>query len=210
MATTPRQIDEPPNGDAVDARGAKGRKLPLARFAIREYAAVVLKPQDIVVTIYVGLHPEPWTYPGLAAALYLSASEAHAAVKRAQVAGLLEPMARTAKQDELLELLLHGIKFVYPVERGALTRGMPTAHGAPPLRTRLTPTSAEVLPVWPDPEGKAQGEAWAPLYPAVPRAARRDPGLYEALALVDVMRGGRATDRAIAIDELQRRLARRG
>lgn len=157
--------------------------------------------------VYLGPHSEPWTYPGLATALCLSASEAHAAVKRARGAGLYDPTTRTAKKAELLELLLHGARLVYPVERGGLTRGMPTAHGAPPLRARLLASDSEVGPVWPDPAGEARGEAWAPLYPAVPQAARRDPALYEALALVDAVRGGRARERAIAIEELQRRFA---
>lgn len=38
---------------------------------------------------------------------------------------------------ELLEFLLHGVRFVYPVERGGLTRGLPTAHAAPPLSGRV-------------------------------------------------------------------------
>lgn len=157
--------------------------------------------------VYLGLHPEPWTYPRLATALFLSASEAHAAVKRARGAGLYDPTTRTVKKAELLELLLHGARFVYPVERGGLTRGMPTAHGAPPLRERVLASGSDAIPVWPDPAGEARGEAWSPLYPAVPKAARSDPALYEALALVDAVRGGRSRERAIAIEELRRRFA---
>src|SRR5512133_2102220 len=157
--------------------------------------------------VYLSLHSEPWTYPGLATALCLSASEAHAAIRRASSAGLYDPTTRTARKAELLELLLHGTRFVYPVERGGLTRGMPTAHAAPPLRERVLASDSDVIPVWPDPSGEARGEAWAPLYPTVPQAARRDLALYEALALVDAVRGGRARERAIATEELQRRFA---
>lgn len=38
-------------------------------------------------------------------------------------------------------------------------------------------------------------------------AARRDPALYELLALVDALRGGRARERKLAQDELARRFA---
>jgi len=38
----------------------------------------------------------------------------------------------------------------------------------------------------------------------VPQAARVDPMLYEALALVDALRGGRARERSIASEELSR------
>jgi hypothetical protein len=61
-------------------------------------------------------------------------------------------------------------------------------------------------PVWPDPEGSTRGVAFEPLYPTVPQAARRDPALYELLALVDAVRDGRARERKIAEKELVKRL----
>jgi hypothetical protein len=47
---------------------------------------------------------------------------------------------------------------------------------------------------------------FSPLYKNVPEAARRDPKLYELLALVDAIRDGRAREREIAIDELKARI----
>jgi hypothetical protein len=107
----------------------------------------------------------------------------------------------------LLELLLHGLRYVYPVERGGLTRGVPTAHGAAPLCDKLALSASEAVPVWPDPQGTVRGEAWAPLYPSVPAASRRDEALHQALALVDAIRGGRARERALAAEELKKRLS---
>jgi len=167
----------------------------------------VLKPQDIVVLVHLGLRGDDWTYPSLASALSLSASEVHAAIKRAQAAGLYDEVRRTPRRRELLELITHGVRYVYPVQRGSISRGRPTAHGAPPLRGRIRLSEGDVIPVWPDPEGEARGEAWEPLYPSVPRATRNDPELCEALALVDAVRGGRARERTMAITELKGRLA---
>ena len=61
--------------------------------------------------------------------------------------------------------------------------------------------------MWPDAEGTVRGEGLRPLYRSVPGAARRDPGLYELLALVDAIRSGRARERKIAVAELEARLS---
>jgi hypothetical protein len=45
-----------------------------------------------------------------------------------------------------------------------------------------------------------------PLYPSAVDAARRDPVLYECLALVDAIRVGRARERALAVDLLRKRI----
>jgi hypothetical protein len=167
----------------------------------------MLKPQDVVALVYLALHEESWTYPSLAVALGLSASEAHAALKRAQQSGLFSAQTRRPLKHELLEFLVHGFRYVYPVEKGGLTRGFATAHGATPLREKIVLSEGAVIPVWPDPNGDTRGEAWAPLYPSIPSASQNDPALYEALALLDSIRGGRARERALAVDELKRRLA---
>jgi hypothetical protein len=167
----------------------------------------VLKPHDLVVAIYLSVHNGPWTYPRLSAALGLSASETHAAVKRAQASGLINLHTRKAMKAELLEFLVHGVRYAFPVERGGLTRGLPTAHAAPPLNSRIMTSADDARPVWPDPEGTVRGEAWTPLYPQAADACRRDASLYEVLALVDAIRGGRARERAIAAAELTRRMS---
>jgi len=169
---------------------------------------VTLKAQDVLVVLkLIASAGAPWSYPKLAGELSMSASEVHSAVRRATRCGLLQntpPYAPNRKA--LLEFLVHGLKYVFPAERGGFTRGIPTAHGAPPLRAHFA-ASDEPLPVWPDPQGTVRGEDFAPLYRAVPQAARRDPHVYELLALVDAIRGGRARERELAVKELRSRLA---
>jgi len=64
--------------------------------------------------------------------------------------------------------------------------------------------------VWPDPEGTVRGESLEPIYKTAPLAARRDPHLYQTLALIDAIRGGRARERKLAEKKLQELLARAG
>ena len=103
------------------------------------------------------------------------------------------------------ELLVHGVRYVFTPAHSGLTRGMPTSFAAPPLSGMLD-HDAGPPPVWPDTEGDVRGYGFSPLYRSVPFAARRDPRLYELLALVDAIRGGAAAARAAAIRELRTRL----
>lgn len=167
---------------------------------------VMMKPQDILVLLKLVAMPREWSFNALALELGMSPSEVHAAVSRMAAAGLLNPATRQPYRKALLEFLVHGVQYVFPAERKGITRGLPTAHAAPPLVPKLV-GGGEPVPVWPDPEGEVRGEGFLPLYRSVPKAARRDPALYELLVLVDALRGGRARDRALAKDELARRLA---
>lgn len=149
----------------------------------------------------------PWSYPRLASELEISPSEIHAAVKRAEAAGLAKktPSGSQPIMQALEELLIHGIKYVFVPKRGGPVRGIPTAWAAPPLRD-LFAQSGEPPPVWPHPEGTVRGLEFSPLYRSAPDAARKDEKLYELLALVDAIRGGRARERNVAAKKLHARL----
>lgn len=161
------------------------------------------------MTLKLALLPETEhpTYARLAATLGMSASEVHAAVKRAKAARLVHERDSRLHVDyrALLEFVVHGVKYAFPVERGALTRGMPTSSAAPPLNREFAPTS-DPPPVWPDPTGQVRGFALSPLAWSAPHAARQDEKLYEVLALVDALREGRARERQYAEKELAIRL----
>jgi hypothetical protein len=161
---------------------------------------VKLKPQDVLVAVKLAL-AQRQTYQQLAGTLGMSLSEVHAAVKRASEAGLVGP-DRTANRTAVLDFILMGLRQAFPPKRGALTRGMPTAHGGPPLKDLLSEDLGPP-PVWPDPEGTVRGESFSPLYRSAPRAARKDPRLYETLCLIDAVRGGRTRDRELAEQKLR-------
>jgi hypothetical protein len=137
----------------------------------------------------------------------MSASEVHAGVKRAVESSLMKLDEGWGYPDEtaLEEFLVHGLKYVFTPVRGGLTMGMPTAHAAPPLN-QVFPVDAEPPPVWPDPDGTVRGIEFSPLYKSVPQAAKRDPKLYELLALVDAIRGGQSREHDLAVRELCLRL----
>ena len=170
---------------------------------------MILKPQDIVVLLkLVAIREEEWSYSRLAYDLAMSPSEVHAGIKRALAAKLAiksEIVPVRPVKRALEEFLIHGVKYVFPPDLGGITRGMPTSYAAPPLSEKIS-QSEELPPVWPDPEGEMRGYEFSPLYKSVPEAARRDQHLYELLALVDAIRGGRVRERQLAVKELKKRL----
>ena len=167
---------------------------------------MMLKPQDVLVLLKVALlEGQDWTYPSLARSLYMSASEVHAALKRAEAACLVDLTRKTARKRNLTEFLVHGVKYAYPPERGGATRGVATGYAAPPLAACF-PHSLAPPPVWPTPDGAVRGYEFAPLYASAPQAAAQDSRLYEMLALVDAIRDGSARAAELAVAELRRRL----
>lgn len=171
---------------------------------------MILKPQDILVLLkLLSIGQRDWTYAWLGVELGMSPSQLHAAVKRAIAAQLAVYRGESIvpNRRNLEEFLIHGIKYVFVPERGELTRGMPTGYAAPPLAKHF-PSSDEPPPVWPTRDGSVRGEAHSPVYSLAPGAAAKDAHLYELLALVDAIRGGRVRERDIAIKELKKRLER--
>jgi len=80
----------------------------------------VLKPQDVVVLLKLVVTWEGWTYPSLAESLGMSASEVHAAVARAKQSGLYDEHRRMPNNKALAEFIVHGLRYVFPAERGPL------------------------------------------------------------------------------------------
>lgn len=167
-----------------------------------------LKPQDILFLLkLIARDKKNWSFNQLAIELGMSPAEVHAAAKRTVAARLavrndqkVRPNIRT-----LEEFLLHGIQYVFVPDRGGISRGMPTAYASEYMSQHFV-ADEELPPVWPDPQGEIRGESFSPLYKSVPVAAKNDANLYELLALVDAIRGGRVRERDIAQRELKKRL----
>jgi hypothetical protein len=168
----------------------------------------VLKPLDIVVllklSLSVGDRPP---YLQMANDLHLYPSEVYASIKRARISHFVQgpELKDRLNRSALLEFLLHGVRYAFPAERGALTRGVPTRYAASPLKQSIEQGS-EPPPVWPHSDGSVRGYSYAPLHKNVPRAALADPQLYELLVLVDALRDGKARERELAVKELRKRL----
>jgi hypothetical protein len=92
---------------------------------------------------------------------------------------------------------LQGVPFLFPARLGELTRGVPTAWCEPSAQgeLHLFVRSADQRVVWPDANGDDEGRALEPLAPWVPSLAQQDPGFARRMALLEILRVGRARER---------------
>ena len=165
-----------------------------------------MRPHDIVVLLKICvLNEEKWRQMDLATSLFISNAEITDSLNRSMISGLVAPDKRNVNVPALLDFLVYGLRYVFPVMPGNMTQGMKTAYSASPL-SELIVSEKEHCLVWPCLNGDSQGQSIKPLYVKLPQAAMRDQALYEILALTDALRIGRARERAVAGDELKRKL----
>lgn len=167
-----------------------------------------MKPQDIVILLkIISMDSPSWLSIDLSKSLQISASEVSESLNRNRLSGLLGFSTKQVSRGALLEFILHGIKYVFPVQPGAIVWGTPTAHSALPLAKKIVSNEKYV---WPDPEGDVRGQAIEPLYPSVPKAVKHDPKLHELLALVDAIRVGRSREVKLAEEALRKQISPHG
>lgn len=165
-----------------------------------------MKPQDILVYLKLLLWKRGrWTIASLAESIGLSASETHAALQRGKKNKFFDPLTERPNKAALEEFLIHGLKYVFPVEPGPQVKGIPTAHSAPPLSEKIVSQPGDAF-VWGSPKGRVLGAQIEPLYPSVPKAVQSDIELYELLAMIDAIRVGRVREQKLAVQEIQKRL----
>lgn len=161
-----------------------------------------MHPQDILILLkIISLGKREWFHHTLAEDVGISQSEVSQSLNRSRTAGLIDASRKKVMKMGLLEFLLHGIRYVFPQQAGAIVRGFPTSHSAPPLNKFFSDSEAYV---WPSAKGKVRGQAITPLYPSVLEAVQKDEKLYELLALVDAMRVGKAREKELAAKELEK------
>ena len=163
-----------------------------------------MKPQDVVILLkIIALDNDNWQQLPLAHSLKMSQSEISQSVARSKYAGLLDDSGKRVMRQALNNFLQYGLAVVFPAKPGAIVRGMPTAHSAPPLNLEIS--SGENY-VWPFAMGDIRGHSIIPLYSSVPQAVLDDDRLYELLSLVDALRVGKAREKNLAIQELNIRI----
>ena len=142
----------------------------------------------------------------LAKELGISPSEISESLNRSYHARLIDDNKRHVFKLAVHEFIVYAIRYVFPQSPGPITRGVRTAHSAPPINKAIR---SDEHYVWPDAEGDTRGQAIEPLYPTLVKASKQDEFLYTALALIDALRVGRAREKEIARIELEKMIVRR-
>lgn len=168
-----------------------------------------LNSLDVLVLLKLQvLDTNQWTQASLSHELCVASSLVNASLKRTAAAQLFLPRWRRVSRQALAEFLIHGVKYVYPPDRGALTRGIVTSYAALPLSDLIVQPDTPP-PVWPYTEGTHRGYEFSPVDKRAPKAALQDPKLYEMLVLVDAIRDGRPREANLAVSILNERLGQK-
>jgi len=99
-----------------------------------------------------------------------------------------------------VEFILNGVPYAFPGELGAETLGVPTAHSGPAFRDKIA--AADII-VWPSSRGSERGVSLVPLCADAPTMPEKNPRLYRWLTAIDVLRVGRAREKALARELLE-------
>lgn len=151
-----------------------------------------MRPQDLVVLLkIISKGKQAWFNKDLAYELFLSQSEISESLNRSKIAGLINADGKKVHRQSLMEFIQHGLHYVFPAIPEGPANGIPTAHSHPVMKEEFE--SNQVF-VWPDIEGKDYGLSIDPLYKDVVKAIKIDSKLHTLLALIDVLRIGRARE----------------
>lgn len=162
-----------------------------------------MRPHDVVILLkIVAKGDTSWFNKDLANELYISQSEISESLNRSKIARLISGDKKHVFKLTLLDFLRYGLPYVYPEQPSSLVRGVPTSHSTPPLNEFI---QSEQNFVWPYAKGTVRGFAIQPLHPNVPKACLQDPKLHELLAITDALRLGKARERNLAIEGLEKR-----
>ncbi|MCX6267961.1 MAG: hypothetical protein NTW16_11475 [Bacteroidetes bacterium] len=97
-----------------------------------------MRPQDVVILLKIcTLQGDDWRFQDIAESLKISPSEVSESLERSRLAGLVSESKRTVYTSSFLDFLVSGLKYVFPALPGAVVRGFPTAHSAPPINTSI-------------------------------------------------------------------------
>lgn len=168
-----------------------------------------MRPQDILILLkMVVLGPPLQSNSVLVRSLKISAAEISEALERCRIAKLVDVSKKRVNVKALEEFLLCGVKYVFPAQPEGITRGVPTAFSASPIKEHIMPNNEKY--VWRYYKGTERGQAIEPLYKTVPEIIAEEAELYELLVIVDTLRVGRVREVEIATKELMLRLDKYG
>jgi DNA-binding transcriptional ArsR family regulator len=163
---------------------------------------LLLRPADVGVALSLVEYPGA-SFEQLHEVLGISQSNAHAAVRRLRQAGLVRQDERVVVRSNLLDFLVHGVRYAFPGSLGASAKGVPTSHAGPVLSHDVV---ADDAIVWPSAEGSVVGRSLPPLVPKAAELPVRSPIVYALMTLVDALRVGRIRERRLATAHLRERV----
>ncbi len=162
-----------------------------------------LKPQDIAILVKLLVSNSEIRQVELAQALSISQGEIAKALARLGKARLVND--KRVNRSSALEFILHAIKYIFPAEIGALAVGIPTGISSP-AHIKMVIQNGDDVYVWPYSQGKKRGQIIKPFYPNLAEAALKDSEFYGLMSAIEILRVGRARERKLAEQYLERKI----
>lgn len=161
----------------------------------------LLKPQDVAIVIMVLCknNDSNWRQVEVAEDLFISQGEVAKSLARLKKAGLIS--GKRVNRAAIKEFLIHAVKYLFPVEVGALGIGIRTAVMDPFFKNSIIQNDEDIY-VWPSPKGTERGQVITPFYKNLAEAARNNKKFYEICSIVELLRLGRVREKNIASQEL--------
>ena len=161
----------------------------------------MIKGQDIAVLAkIIARKSESLNQLQLASELFLSHSEISKSLHRLADAKLYSPSSKEVYRSNFLELIVHSLKYFFPVVPSSIGLGLATAWGDPVFFSDLRRTE---IPIWSHIDGKTRGVIVEPLYNGLVSAALKDNEFYHLMAAIDGVRLGRLRETSQAIQYLK-------
>ena len=168
---------------------------------------IVMRPVDVVILLKkITLDGASMNGKQIAESLCISQAEVSVAMERNRIAQLVDESKSRVNVLAFRDFLVYGIRYCFPVKPGSMVRGVPTASSADIIKKTIA--IGDERYVWKDPSGSERGQSIIPLYPKVADAVKKDGELYSLLAIVDSLRIGKARERNVATQELDKYLNR--
>lgn len=189
----------------------------------QETVEVLMKPHDTLIALkYYSINrlekenilnkelsstglPPNYGIRALADVIGISSGEISKATKRLEKARLVAVRDKVSViSRNLMEWLSYGMRYYSPLETQGYGRGIATGWNCHLIKSDMF--APQPGWAWASSQGDIEAELIIPFHDSVPLAARYDSWLYQALSLIEVIRGGKPRELFIARDLLAQHL----
>lgn len=165
----------------------------------------LIRPQDVLVlSKLIEMKNSDFKQLELALELGISQAEIVHSLKRLELVGLYNKKNKSINKLSIIEFIEHAIKFIFPIEMKAYSRGIGTNESSEFLKGKISrPEGVDY--VWPSEKGKQRGIVVTPLYHSVPSVVENNKILKKILNIIDIFRGSTSVRvKKIASTELRK------
>lgn len=159
---------------------------------------------------------EMFSVRSLGASLGISKTEVSASLRRCSESNLLflinnhgvislANLNWKVNKKAIFNLIKHAVPYLYPPKLLGFDIGIPTGFSGPALSEEVTSAGNSKI-IWSSEYGEAYGQVLEPIYKTIAFASYQDEFVYNCFSLIDAYRLGKAREKDIAINLLEKKI----